>query len=77
MVVLTDYVWVGLTGEKDHPMTWNDRWYFVNADDHLIYGYGREFSFDEIVYLSKMPEDDRLFIILKYGVCRNTVWPTV
>lgn len=73
--VLTDYTWVGLSGEKYHPMICAGKWYFVNSEDYLL--YGREFSFEEVVYLSKIPEDDRLFIVLKYGVCRNTAWPTV
>ena len=56
-VVLTEYSYTGLTGNVYHP-------YLINGKWRLILGY---YSFEEIAVMCNIPEDDAVFLKLKYA----------
>lgn len=57
IVELTEYSYTGLTGTVYHPRFENGAW-------RLIFGY---YTIDEIAFMCDIPEEDILFLKLKYA----------
>ena len=56
--ITEDYKWEGVTGYCYTPYVEDGKWYLVGRLDH---------SFDSIVHMLGIPEDEAIVMKLKYG----------
>jgi hypothetical protein len=56
-IYFSQYPYVGLSGDVYHPYTENGKWYIVPH---------REVSLERLAILCRIPEDEAVFLKLKY-----------
>lgn len=56
---LTEYAYTGISGEVYHPSFKDGKW--------QLCGINYDYSFYDIIYLCRIPDDEALILKLKYG----------